>query len=157
MCVASVLSSCKVRKSKKPGLPPSPRPIPPDTLSWATTGLPENSPYRRIGDTFYPSMYNAYIDEVLRLPAAPGLTPIDMMFLVALGSRLDLTSDATAARFRADPAWKYALHVPLDYTGCSDNDLWRFIKRTENPRIARIPFGMIIEMVRLAFLPSPLP
>jgi hypothetical protein len=115
--------------------------------------LPEDSPYRRIGDTFYPTMYRAYIEEVIRLPAAPTLTPIDMMFLVALGGKLNLSSDATAARFRTDPAWRYALRLPLDHPGCSDDDLWRFIKRTENPRIARIPFGMIIEMVQMAFQP----
>jgi hypothetical protein len=139
-------------KGKRPAPPPL-RPLPPGTVAWAETGLSADSPYRRIGDTFYPTMYRAYIAEVIRLPTAPTLTPIDMMFLVALGGQLDLSSDATATRFRADPAWHYALHLPLDHPGCSDDDLWRFIKRTENPRIARIPFGMIIEMVRLAFLP----
>ena len=139
-------------KGKRPTPPPL-RPLSPDTVTWAQTGLSSDSPYRRIGDTYYPTMYRAYIEEVIRLPAALTLTPIDMMFLVALGGQLDLNSDATAARFRTDPAWKYALHVPLDYSGCSDDDLWRFIQRTENPRVARFPFGMIIEMVRLAFLP----
>jgi hypothetical protein len=122
-------------------------------IAWAETGLPQDSPYRRIGDTYYPAMYQGYIEEVMRLPAAPTLTPVDMMFVVALGGQLDLTSAATAARFRADPAWRYALHLPLNHPGCSDADLWHFIKRTENPRIARLPFGMIIAMVRMAFHP----
>ena len=139
-------------KGKRPAPLPL-RPLPPDIVAWAETGLASNSPYRRIGDTYYPAMYEAYIEEVIRLPAAPTLTPIDMMFLVALGGELDLTSDAAAARFRADPAWHYALHLPLNHPGCSDDNLWRFIKRTENPRIARFPFGMIIEMVRMVFHP----
>jgi len=101
-------------KGKRPTPPPL-RPLSPDTVTWAQTGLSSDSPYRRIGDTYYPTMYRAYIEEVIRLPAALTLTPIDMMFLVALGGQLDLNSDATAARFRTDPAWKYALHVPLDF------------------------------------------
>lgn len=100
-------------------------------------------------------MYDAYADEVTRLPAASGLTPIDMIFLVVLGEYLKLTVGETVTRLQMDPAWQYALHLPLDHPGCTPDALRRFLTRTANPHIFRIPFGMISEMVHMAFLPSP--
>lgn len=78
-----------------------------------------------------------------------------LMFVVAIGGQLGLTVDATAHHSRTDLACKYAVHLPLDHPGCTPDALRRFLKRTANPHIFRIPFGMIIEMVHMAFLLPP--
>jgi hypothetical protein len=118
--------------------------------------LPPDDPYRRIGDEVYPSLYDVYAEEFVGVPAPKGLTPVDLAFLVALGGQADLTVDATVARLRTDLAWKYALHLPLNHPGCTGDVLWRFVKRMERPHSPqRVPFGYIIEMVRMAFTPRP--
>ena len=134
-------------------LPPL-RDMPPELAAWAEKLLPPGDPYRRIGDQVYPAMYDAYAEEFVGVPAPKDLTPVDLAFIVALGGQADLTVDAAAERLRSDLAWKYALHLPLDHPGCSGDALWRFVKRMERPHSPqRIPFGFILEMVRMAFTP----
>jgi Transposase domain (DUF772) len=134
-------------------LPPL-RPLPSDTAAWGAKELLPDDPYRRIGDEVYPSLYDLYAEEFVGVPAPKGLTPVDLAFIVALGGQHDLSVDATAERLRTDPAWKYALHLPLDHPGCPGDALWRFVKRTDGPRCPqRGPIGFIIAMVRMAFTP----
>jgi hypothetical protein len=117
--------------------------------------LPDD-PYRRIGDEVYPSLYDLYAEEFVGVPAPKGLTPVDLAFIVVLGAQADLTVDAAAERLRTDPAWKYALHLPLDHPGCSGDALWRFVKQMERPHsLQHVPFGFILDMVRTAFTPGP--
>jgi hypothetical protein len=128
--------------------------MPPDTAAWGAKVLLPDDPYRRIGDEVYATLYQLYAEEFVGVPAPKGLTPVDLAFVVALGGQNDLTVDAAAERLRTDLAWKYALHLPLDHPGCSGHALWRFVKRMERPHSPqRVPFGFILEMVRMAFLP----
>lgn len=139
-----------------PRAPLSLRPLPPDTAAWGRQMLPPDDPYRRIGDEVYPSLYDLYAEEFAGVPAPKGLTPFDLAFLVALGGQHDLTVDTTAARLRTDPAWKYALHLPLNHPGCTADALWHFVKRMERPHSPqRVPLGFTIEMVRMTFTPRP--
>jgi hypothetical protein len=134
--------------------PQPPRLMPPELAAWGAKHLAADDPYRRIGDEVYPSLYDLYAEEFVSVPAPKGLTPVDLAFLVALGGQNDLTVDAAVERLGADLAWKYALHLPLDHPGCTGDALWRFVKRMERPHSPqRVPFGFIIEMVRMAFLP----
>jgi hypothetical protein len=99
-------------------------------------------------------LYNSYAADFAAIAAPKGPTPIDLALLVALGEQADLAVDDTAERLRTDPAWKYVLQLPLDHSGCTGDLLWRFVKRMEQPHLAqRVPFGFIIEMVRMAFAP----
>jgi len=132
---------------------PLPRQLPPDIATWGEQVLPPDDPFRHIGDEVYPSLYDLYAEEFVGVPAPKGLTPVDLAFVVALGGQNDLTVDAAAERLQIDLAWKYALHLPLDHPGCSGDALWRFVKRMERPNSPqRIPFGFIIEMVRMVFM-----
>lgn len=131
------------------------RPMPSDTAAWGAKQLRPDDPYRRIGDELYPSLYDLYAEEYIGVPAPKGLTPVDLALIVALGAQADLTIDAAAERLRTDLAWKYALHLPLDHSGCTGDALWRFVKRMERPHSPqRVPFGFILEMVRMAFSPG---
>jgi len=134
--------------------PQPPRPMPPEVAIWGAAHLAADDPYRRIGDEVYSSLYDLYAEEFVCVPAPKGLTWVDLMFVVALGGQNDLTVDAAAERLRTDLAWKYALHLPLDHASCSGDVLWRFAKRMERPNSPqRVPFGFIIEMVRMVFTP----
>ena len=130
--------------------------MPPDTAVWGEAHLALDSPYRAIGAQLYESMHAAYTRELVRLPVPEGLTPVDLALLIALSVEAQLTVGGAAARLAADPAWKYALHLPLDHPGCSGDAIWRFLKRVErHPGRYRIPIGFITEMVRMAFHPLP--
>lgn len=131
-------------------------PMPPDTAAWGEAHLAPDSAYRVIGTQLYASMHAAYTEELARLPVPDGFTPVDLALLLALSSVADLSVDAGAARLAADPAWKYALHLPLDHPGCSGDAFWRFVQRIDrHPGRYRIPIGFIIEVVRMAFHPHP--
>lgn len=133
-------------------LPLITRPMPPDTAAWGEAHLAPDDPCRRIGEQLYVSMHDVYAEDLVRLPAPAGLTPVDLALLIGLGGQADLNVDVAAARLVTDPAWKYALRLPLDHPGCGGDALWRFVKRIErNPGRYRIPIGFIVEMVRMAF------
>jgi hypothetical protein len=126
--------------------------MPPDTAAWGEAHLASDSPYRAIGAQLYESMHAAYAGELVRLPAPEGFTPVDLALLLGLGTQADLTVDAAAARLATDPAWKYALHLPLDHPGYVSDAFWRFLKRVDrDPGRYRAPIGFITEMVRMAF------
>jgi hypothetical protein len=126
--------------------------MPPDMAAWGEAHLSPDSPYRAIGAQLYGSMHAAYARELVRLPTPAGFTPVDLALLLGLSIQADLTVDAAAARLAADPAWKYALHLPLDHPGCGGDAFWRFLTCVDrDPGRYRVPIGFIAEMVRMAF------
>jgi hypothetical protein len=125
----------------------APRPLPPETAAWGESHLAPDDPCRRIGEQLYVSMHDVYAQELVRLPAPPGFTPVDLALLVGLGGQADLNVDAAAARLASDFAWKYALRLPLAHPGCGGDALWRFVKRVErNSARYQVPVGFIVEM-----------
>jgi hypothetical protein len=130
--------------------------MPPDTAAWGEAHLASDSSYRAIGTQLYELMHSAYAGELVGLPAPEGFTPVDLALLLGLSIQADLTVDAAVSRLATHPAWKYALHLPLDHPGCGGDAFCRFLTRVDRyPGRYRVPIGFITEMVRMAFSPLP--
>lgn len=105
------------------------RAIPPEILTWGQKVLSEADPYRCIGDVLYPALHTRYMLKFRLLPTPVQLTAVDLAIAVALQKVEGLTAGRAAERLRADLSWKYALHLPLDHSGCTGRDLKTFCKR----------------------------
>jgi transposase len=99
-------------------LKPQPsRPLPEELARLGAILLPQDSPYRLIGDQLYALYDNAAFADLYHAEGKPALPPLDLLFVLALQALEDLgdRGAADAVRLRLD--WKYALHLPLDYAG----------------------------------------
>lgn len=99
-------------------LKPQPsRPMPEDLARLGAILLPEDSPYRLIGDQLYARYDNAAFADLYHVEGKPALPPVDLLFVLALQALEDLGDRAAADAVRLRLDWKYALHLPLDYAG----------------------------------------
>jgi len=99
-------------------LKPQPsRPMPEDLARLGAILLPEDSPYRLIGDRLYARYDNAAFADLYHKEGAPALPPVDLLFVLALQALEDLGDRAAASAVLKRLDWKYALHLPLDYVG----------------------------------------
>lgn len=99
-------------------LKPQPsRPMPDDLARLGAILLPEDSPYRLIGDRLYALYDNAAFADLYHKEGKPALPPVDLLFVLALQALEDLGDRAAADAVRLRLDWKYALHLPLDYAG----------------------------------------
>src|SRR5437870_11358436 len=99
-------------------LKPQPsRPMPQDLARLGAILLPDDSPYRLIGDQLYARYDNAAFADLYHAEGKPALPPADLLFVLALQALEDLGDHAAADAVRLRLEWKYALHLPLDYAG----------------------------------------
>jgi transposase len=99
-------------------LKPQPsRPMPEDLARLGAILLPEDSPYRLIGDRLYAQYDNAAFADLYHAEGKPALPPVDLLFVLALQALENLGDRAAADAVRLRLDWKYALHLPLSYAG----------------------------------------
>jgi len=79
--------------------------------------LPQDSPYRLIGDRLYALYDNAAFADLYHKEGKPALPAVDLLFVLALQALEDLGDRAAADAVRVRLDWKYALHLPLDAAG----------------------------------------
>lgn len=88
--------------------------MPPEIGAWGAKHLPEESPYRLVGDTLYSQFHNEDFTDLYHPEGKPGLSPV-LLALATVFQRLENLPDRAAANAvttRLD--WKYALHLSLD-------------------------------------------
>jgi transposase len=99
-------------------LKPQPsRPMPEDLARLGAILLPQDSPYRLIGDQLYARYDNATFVDLYHAEGKPALPPVDLLFVLALQALEDIGDRAAADAVRLRLDWKYALHLPLEYAG----------------------------------------
>jgi len=99
-------------------LKPQPsRPMPEELARLGPSLLPQDSPYRLVGEHLYAQYDNAAFADLYHTEGKPALPPVDLLFVLAFQALEDLGDRAAAAAVRLRLDWKYALHLPLDYPG----------------------------------------
>jgi len=132
------------------------REVPDDTAAVGRVVLAEGNVYRQIGDRFdqlFPdeSVFKPMYADTGRAAIAPLL-----LSLVTVFQMMDKVPDRTAAEMvgtRLD--WKYALHLPLLYTGFHFTDLYAFRVRLLEHGQERLVFDQILANLKALGLLKP--
>lgn len=135
-------------------LKPQPsRPMPEDLAHLGAILLPEDTPYRLIGDQLYAQYDNAAFADLYHAEGKPALPPVDLLFVLALQALEDLGDRAAADAVRLRLDWKYALHLPLDYAGFNFSVLSDFRARLlAHDAAARLFDQLLIQLRELGLL-----
>lgn len=104
-------------------------PIPEDTNRLAQQLFPPHNVLRLIGEEYADLLHDNDFADLYSHTGQPALSPARLALVTVLQAR-EHCSDRIAVemvRFRID--WKYALHLPLDYTGFDASVLCEFRQR----------------------------
>ncbi len=121
------------------------RDVPKDTAKIGQTILGESNPYRQIGDRFnelFPE--EDVFGEMYEVTGRGAISPL-LLALVTAFQMLEKAPDRLAAEWvvsRID--WKYALHLPLTYTGFHFTDLYAFRQRLLEHQQERLMFEQLL-------------
>lgn len=130
-------------------LKPQPsRPMPEDLAHLGAILLPEDSPYRLIGDRLYALYDNAAFADLYHKEGKPALPPVDLLFVLAFQALEDMGDRAAADALRLRLDWKYALHLPLDYAGFDFSVLSDFRARLLDHDAAARLFESLLAQLR---------
>ncbi len=130
------------------------REVPDDTVSIGRMILPPLNPYRQIGDRFNELFPEESAFAPLYFDTGRGAMPPLLMALVTVFQMLEKVPDRLAAEYvvsRID--WKYALHLPLAYTGFHFTDLYAFRQRLLEHDQERLLFEeFLLQLKKLGLL-----
>lgn len=121
------------------------RDVPEDTARIGRTILGEGNAYRQIGDHFnalFPE--EEVFSEMYEVTGRGAISPL-LLALVTVFQMLEKVPDRLAAEWvvsRID--WKYALHLPLIYTGFHFTDLYAFRQRLLKHQQERVVFEQLL-------------
>lgn len=105
--------------------------MPPDIAALGMTLLEPDNPYRHLGETVYPTLHNTYSEAFAHIPVPQGLTPVGLIIVLVLQAIEQCTVGQAGYLLKIDIRWKYALRLPLAYSGCAGRDLCTFHKRIQ--------------------------
>lgn len=127
--------------------------IPPDTAELGRKLLDEKDPYRVIGEQLSDLVTEQDFADLYSPIGGAALSPV-LLALVTLFQLMEKLPDraaASAVRLRLD--WKYALHVPLAWTGFHFTNLNHFRQRVlEHQAEYRVFDQLLQELVTLGFV-----
>ena len=130
-------------------LKPQPsRPMPEELARLGAILLPQDSPYRLIGDHLYAQYDNAAFADLYHAEGKPALPPVDLLFVLAFQALEDIGDRAAADALRLRLDWKYALHLPLDYAGFDFSVLSDFRARLLGHDAAARLFDTLLAQLR---------
>jgi transposase len=122
--------------------------IPPDTAGLGHRLLPEDNVYRLVGDEVDQVLHVEDFQEMYSISGRGAVHPI-MLALVTLFQFLENIPDRVAAAWvvlRID--WKYALHVPLAYTGFHHSTLSNYRQRVLEHGQERLIFEQTLTWIQ---------
>ena len=125
------------------------RKVPEDTARVGHAILKEGNIYRQIGDRFDALFPEEEVFASLYDTQGRGAIPPLLMALVTVFQMLEKVPDRMAAEWvvsRLD--WKYALHLPLGYTGFHFTDLYAFRQRLLAHGQERLVFDQVLENLK---------
>jgi transposase len=107
----------------------APWPMPTETAAVGEVLLKEDSPYRLTGDKLFEHLCDTDFADLYSSEGKPGISPVILAFVSVFQfmEKLPDRQAAEALRMRID--WKYALHLPLTYTGFDYSVLSEFRDR----------------------------
>jgi transposase len=107
----------------------APWPMPVETATVGEAVLKEDSPYRLVGDKLFTGLSDTDFADLYSREGKPGISPVILAFVTIFQfmEKLPDRQAAEAVRIRLD--WKYALHLPLTYTGFDYSVLSEFRDR----------------------------
>jgi len=127
--------------------------IPPDTAELGRKLLDEKDPYRVIGEQLSDLVTEQDFADLYSTIGGAALSPV-LLALVTLFQLMEKLPDraaASAIRLRID--WKYALHVPLAWTGFHFTNLNHFRQRVlEHQAEYRVFDQLLQKLVTLGFV-----
>src|SRR3954469_21382137 len=91
--------------------------IPEDTERVARATFPKGNPYMLIADELGPLYSNAKFAALFSTTGQPGLDPARLALLTVFQFMEGLSDEQTVLAVAARIDWKYALGLPLTYTG----------------------------------------
>jgi len=129
------------------------REIPADTAALGQKLLDKNNPYRLIGERLPDLIQDEDFREMFSSIGGPAISPA-ILALVTIFQMLEKLPDrlaAAAVALRID--WKYALHLPLDYSGFHPTNLEHFRQRLVAHHAEYLVFdGLLHKLVDLGLV-----
>jgi transposase len=125
------------------------RTVPADTAVLGQQLFAEDQPYRMLGDRFDAFWPEEQAFAPLYEPTGRGAIPPLLLALVTVFQLLEKVPDRQAAELvvsRID--WKYALHLPLGYTGFHFTDLYAFRVRLLEHETERLLFDRLLDKLK---------
>jgi transposase len=133
--------------------PQPPREMPEETVRIGTQLLAPESPYRLVGEQLYTQYRDEDLADLYPAEGQPGLSPVDLAFVTAFQDMEDLADRAVADAVRLRLDWKYALHLPLDYSGFNFRVLSEYRARLVNHQAeARVFEALLKDLQALGVL-----
>lgn len=133
--------------------PQAPREMPAELAALGAQLLPRESPYRLVGEVLYAKYKDEDYADLYPAEGQPGLSPVDLAFVTAYQFLEDLPDRAAAAAVRLRLDWKYALHLPLGYTGFNFSVLSEYRARLiAHGAEARVFEALLADLVTLGLL-----
>ena len=133
--------------------PQPPREMPAELAALGAQLLPPESPYRLVGEVLYAKYKDEDYADLYPAEGQPGLSPVDLAFVTAFQFLEDLPDRAAAAAVRLRLDWKYALHLPLGYTGFNFSVLSEYRARLiAHGAEARVFEALLADLVTLGLL-----
>lgn len=103
--------------------------IPEDTERVARATFPKGNPYLLIADELGPLYRNAQFADLFAKTGQPGLDPARLALITVFQFMEGLSDEQAATAVAARIDWKYALALPLTYTGFDSSVLSEFRTR----------------------------
>ena len=126
-----------------------PREVPADTAELGRVVLAPDNVYRMIGDRFNELWPAQSVFAPMYCDTGRGAIPPLLLSLVTVFQALEKLPDRVAAAMVASRIdWKYALHLPLTFTGFHFTDLMAFRQRLEEHDQERLVFDEFVKRLQ---------
>jgi transposase len=133
--------------------PQPPREMPAELAELGVQLLPPESPYRLVGEVLYAKYKDEDYADLYPAEGQPGLSPVDLALVTAFQFLEDLPDRAAAEAVRLRMDWKYALRLPLGYTGFNFSVLSEYRARLiAHGAEARVFEALLADLVTLGLL-----
>jgi len=125
-----------------------PWPMPVETAAVCQNLLPENSPYRLIGERLFDEFPERAYADLYSPEGKPAVSPVILAFVTVFQFLEKLADRPAAEGIRVRLDWKYALHLPLTYAGFDFSVLSEFRQRLLNHEAEGRVFETLVQAFR---------
>lgn len=123
--------------------------IPEETQRIGEQLLPVENLMRRIGDEYAELVKDEDFAIMYSNTGQPALSPTRLVFVCLLQAMEHLSDRATVAMVRTRIDWKYALHLPLNYSGFDASVLSEFRDRLVANKAEKLIFDKVLEKMKV--------
>ncbi len=91
--------------------------LPAETAAVGKVLMKEDSPYRLVGDKLFTRVSETDFADLYSSEGKRGISPVILAFVTVFQFMEKLPDRQAAEALRVRLDWRYALHLPLTYTG----------------------------------------